>query len=265
MFRPSRIAGVLVIALALTGCAQKSEHAANDTASDSLLAANPVEPPQSGITPQKEYQPEQQQKEEAPPAPAPTPKPAASKPKVRTPAAETPSRPVARGVTVPAGTHIKISVAAQITSETAQTGDTWSGEVTQPLVLGTSAPIPAGSKVSGVIVSAKAAEKGSRAHLVLGVRTIEVDGRTYHIHATADSLIAGSTRTRNVGAVAGSAGAGALIGRAIGGSGKGALVGGLIGGLVGTGAVASSKGYQVTVKEGTELTFTTDDVVVMKE
>src|SRR5256885_11767041 len=56
MFRPSRIAGVLVIALALTGCAQKSEHAANDTASDSLLAANPVEPPQSGITPQKEYQ-----------------------------------------------------------------------------------------------------------------------------------------------------------------------------------------------------------------
>jgi hypothetical protein len=42
-------------------------------------------------------------------------------------------------------------------------------------------------------------------------------------------------------------------------------VGGLIGGLVGTGAVASTKGYQVVVKEGSELTFTTDDVVVMKE
>ena len=263
MIRPGRIAGVLVIALALTGCAQKSEQAANDTTSDSLLAANPVEPPQSGITPQKEYQPEQQPKEEAPPAP--TPK-SVSKPKSRpAPPKESPSQPVARGVTVPAGTHIKISVAAQITSETAQSGDTWSGEVTQPLVIGTSAPIPAGSKVSGVILSAKAAEKGSRAHLVLAVRTIEVDGRTYHIHATADSLVAGSTRARNVGAVAGSAGAGALIGKAIGGSGKGALVGGLIGGLVGTGAVASSKGYQVTVKEGTELTFTTDDIVVMKE
>jgi hypothetical protein len=260
MFRSSRIGSVLVIALALTGCAQKSEQAANDTASDSLLAANPVEPPQTGITPQTEYQPEQQQKETPPPAP----KPVASKPKPK-PAPPVTQAPVARGVTVPAGTGIKITVAANITSETAQSGDTWSGEVTEPLVIGTSAPIPAGSKVSGVIASSKAAEKGSRAHLVLAVRTIEVGGKTYHIHATADSLIAGSTRARNVGAVAGSAGAGALIGKAIGGSGKGALVGGLIGGLVGTGAVASTKGYQVTVKEGTELVFTTDDVVVMKE
>src|SRR5258705_7677616 len=183
MFRPSRIGGVLVIALALTGCAQKSEQATNDTASDSLLAANPVEPPQTGITPQTQYQPEQQAKQEIP-----APKPAAAKPrpKAKPPAAETPSEPVARGVTVPAGTGIKISIAAQITSETAQSGDTWSGEVTQPLVIGTSAPIPAGSRVSGVIASAKAAEKGSRAHLVLAVRTIEVNGRTYHIHATAD-------------------------------------------------------------------------------
>jgi hypothetical protein len=262
MFRPIRIGSVLVIALALAGCAQKSEQAANDTASDSLLAANPVEPPQTGITPQTEFQPEQQ-KETPPPPPA--PKPAASKPKPKPAPPETPSAPVARGVTVPAGTAIKISVAAQITSETAQSGDVWSGEVTEPLVIGTSAPIPAGSKVSGVISSAKAAEKGSRAHLVLAVRTIEVGGRTYHIHATADSLIAGSTRARNVGAVAGSAGAGALIGKAIGGGGKGALVGGLVGGLVGAGAVASTKGYQVTVKEGTEMVFTTDDVVVMKE
>src|SRR5437867_11658120 len=93
MFRPSRIAGVLVIALALTGCAQKSEQAANDSASDSLLASNPVEPPQSGITPQKEYQPEPQQKEETPPAP--TPKPAASKPKAKAtpPSSEAPSQP----------------------------------------------------------------------------------------------------------------------------------------------------------------------------
>jgi hypothetical protein len=29
--------------------------------------------------------------------------------------------------------------------------------------------------------------------------------------------------------------------------------------------VSSTKGYQVTVKEGTELVFTTDEMVVMKE
>jgi hypothetical protein len=262
MFHMKRLGVALAIALALAGCGQSNEQA-SETASDSLLAASPVEPAQTGITPQTEYQPEQPQQEPPPPAP----KPVASKPKPKPapPKNETPSQPVARGVTVPAGTAIKINVVAQITSETAMSGDTWSGVVTEPLVIGTSAPIPAGSKVSGVIASAKAAEKGSRAHLVLAVRTIEVNGRTYHIHATADSLIAGSTRARNVGAVAGSAGAGALIGKAVSGSGKGALVGGLIGGLVGAGAVSTSKGYQVTVKEGTELVFTTDDVVVMKE
>ncbi len=262
MRRLSGLSVALALALALAGCAQKTEQA-SETASDSLLAANPAEPPQTGITPQTEYQPEPPRQETPPP-----PKPAASKPKPKPapPAEEAPrAQPAPRGVTVPAGTAIKINVAAQITSETAQAGDTWTGVVTEPIIIGTSAPIPAGSKVSGVVAGAKAAEKGSRAFLVLAVRTIEVGGRTHHIHATADSIIAGSTRARNVGAVAGSAAAGALIGKAIGGSNKGALVGGLIGGVVGTGAVAGSKGYQVTVKEGAELTFTTDDVVVMKE
>ena len=262
MRRLSGLGVSLALALALAGCAQKTEQA-SETASDSLLAANPAEPPQTGITPQTEYQPESPKQETPPP-----PKPVASKPKPKPapPAEEAPrTQPAPRGVTMPAGTAIKINVAAQITSETAQPGDTWTGVVTEPIIIGTSAPIPAGSKVSGVVSGAKAAEKGSRAFLVLSVRTIDVGGRTHHIHATADSIIAGSTRARNVGAVAGSAAAGALIGKAIGGSNKGALVGGLIGGVVGTGAVAGSKGYQATIKEGAELVFTTDDVVVMKE
>src|SRR5262252_654685 len=103
MFKPNRWVGVVVIALALTGCAQKAEQQANETASDRLLAANPVKPPQTGITPQTQYQPEQQQKQETPPAPAPKPVAAKAKPKTAPKVAEIPSEPVARGVTVPAG------------------------------------------------------------------------------------------------------------------------------------------------------------------
>ena len=62
----------------------------------------------------------------------------------------------------------------------------------------------------------------------------------------------------------GGAAAGALIGRAIGGSGKGALIGGILGGAAATGAVASSKGYQVTVKEGTTLVFHVDQDTKLK-
>ena len=86
---------------------------------------------------------------------------------------------------------------------------------------------------------------------------VEANGKS-HISARPRQHHRGSTRTRNLGAIAGSAGAGALIGRAIGGSGKGALIGALVGGAAATGAVAKSKGFQATVKEGVELVFHVD-------
>jgi len=126
------------------------------------------------------------------------------------------------------------------------------------------APFPAGSVVHGVVDGVKPAEKGDRAVLVLRVTSIEANGKTHNIGATADSIVAGSTRTRNVGAVAGGAAAGALIGRAVGGSGKGALLGGILGGAAATGAVASSKGFQATVKEGVEIVFHVDKDTKLK-
>jgi hypothetical protein len=104
----------------------------------------------------------------------------------------------------------------------------------------------------------KPAEKGSRAFFVLRVTSIEANGRTHQLGATADSMIAGSTTKRNVGAIAGSAAAGALLGKAIGGSTKGAVIGGVLGGAAATGAVAASKGFQVEVKQGQEVVFRVD-------
>ncbi len=246
----------LAAGLALAGCARKAEQASTSSA-DSLLATNPVEQPQGSITPQTEYQ----QQEQQPEAPAPKPKTKTTKPPAPAPRAEAPENP---GVTVPTGTGIKIAVDVQISSETAHEGDAWTGVVKEPVVIGTAAPIPAGSTVSGIIAGVRPAEKGSRALLLLAVRSVEVGGKSHAIDAVADSIIAGSTRTRNVGAIAGSAAAGALIGKAVGGSGKGALIGGILGGAAATGAVAGTKGYQVVVKEGSELTFTVRHPVTMR-
>jgi hypothetical protein len=240
MRRMAWMLGITLMVVTLAGCAKKSEQAAA-TSSDSLLSANPVETPQGDITPQSQYQ-EPKPQAQAPPAPAAAP---ASKPKSKpAPQATAPSNP---GVAMPAGTGIKITVNAQISSETAKPGDAWTGTVSAPVVIGMAAPIPAGSTVSGVVLASEGAEKGSRAFLVLGVRSIDVGGTSHAVHATADSIIAGSTRARNLGAIAGSAAAGALIGKAVGGSNKGALIGGLIGAAAGTGAVAKSKGYQVVI------------------
>lgn len=255
MRRMAWMLGITLMVVALAGCARKSEQAAA-TSSDSLLSANPVETPQGDITPQAQYQ-EPKPQAQTPPAPASKPKPK-SKP---APQATAPSNP---GVTMPAGTGIKIAVNAQISSETAKPGDAWTGTVSAPVVIGTAAPIPAGSTVSGVVLASEGAEQGSRAFLVLGVRSVDVGGTSHAVHATADSIVAGSTRARNLGAIAGGAAAGALIGKAVGGSNKGALIGGLIGAAAGTGAVAKSKGYQVVIKEGTEIVFNTNDAIVMK-
>jgi hypothetical protein len=225
---------------------------------DSLLASNPSEQTPGNLTPQEQYQqpaPETQ----APPTPAPTPKKKKNPPST----SSSYSTPKPQGVTVPAGTSFKVAVATKITSATAMPGDTWTGTVKDPVIIGDRVVIPAGATVNGVVSGARPAEKGSRAMLLLAVRSVEVDGQTHSISADADSIVAGSTRARNVGAVAGGAGAGALIGKAIGG-GKGALIGGLLGAGAATGAVAASKGYQVEVKEGAEISFNVNESVVMK-
>lgn len=256
--RTTSLLALLALVLA-TGCGQKpAEQASTGASTDSLLASSPIEQPQGQLQPQTDFQPQTTPGSETPkpetpapknePAPAPKPKPA----------------PAAPTATVTAGTGIKITMGGALTSETATVGQEWSGTVAEALTVGNLAPFPAGAVVHGVVDGVKPAAKGDRAVLVLRVTSIEANGKSHTISATADSIVAGSTRARNVGAVAGGAAAGALIGKAVGGSGKGALIGGILGGAAATGAVASSKGYQATVKEGAEMVFHVDKDTKLK-
>lgn len=253
IIRRSLVAFALLLALAslTAGCGQKNDQAAGSATSDSLLSTNPIEQPQGGIDPQQGVQPEATPAPETttpPPTPAPKPakKPVASAPKA------------APSTTVPGGTAIKVGIDVALNTETANAGDPWSGTIKEAVTIGSAAPFPAGSVVHGVVAAVKPAEKGSRAFFVLRVTSIESNGATHEIGATADSMIAGSTTKRNVGAIAGSAAAGALIGKAVGGSTKGAVIGGILGGAAATGAVAASKGFQVEVKQGQEVVFHVD-------
>ena len=239
-------AASLLAVVALVGCGQMTE--TSEMTTDSLLASSPIEQPEGDITPQTDFQ---EPSQSSPPAPAPT----RTRPRSSTPAPSTPSRPVDTGVTVSAGTPIDVAVTMQISSETAKNGDTWTGEVKENIIVGDRIVIPAGSLVTGIVSSAVPAEKGSRASLDLAVQSVSINGKSYDVSAGTEAIVAGSTRARNLGAIAGSAAAGALVGKAVGGGGKGALIGGLIGGAAATGAVAKSKGYQVVIKEGTVITF----------
>jgi hypothetical protein len=246
------VASLLVIAL--SSCGQKAEQQLAESTTDSLLSSSPVEQPAGDISPQTDYQTPPEPANNEPPAPTPSRTP--SKPKPSTSRPSTPSEPpAAHGTLVASGTALQIAVNSPLSSETAHVGDAWSGEVKEPVIIGSDVVIPAGSRVEGVVTGALGAAKGDRAALDLAVRAIVIDGKEYSVGADTDSIIAGSTRARNLGAIAGGAAAGALLGKAIGGSGKGAAIGAIIGGAAATGAVAKSKGFQVVIKEGTIITF----------
>lgn len=239
---------IILLLSAAAGCARQDATTADTAMSDSLLSSNPIEPPAGDITPQGELEqpaPEAQQ-------PAAT-TPPVSRPRTQPAPAKTPAR--APGYTVAAGTPLNIAVNTQITTETANVGDTWSGEVKDNVIVGDKVAFPAGSIVSGRITEVIPAEKGKLAKLGMSVTSITANGTTYEVDAPMEPIEAGSPRARNIGAVAGGAAAGALIGKAVGGGGKGALVGGLIGAAATGAAVAKSKGYQVVLKEGTVVDF----------
>ena len=167
-------------------------------------------------------------------------------------------------LTVPAGTSIDITLDTRITSETASVGDAWNGSTRAATMVDGHQVIPAGSPVVGTVAAATPAHKGDRAMLDLTLASVNVDGRSYHLRASTEAVIAGSTRARNLGAIAGATAAGAVVGQAIGGSTKSTVIGAVIGGGAATGVVSQTKGYQVVLKQGTPLTFTTGAPVAVR-
>ncbi|MEO5988580.1 MAG: hypothetical protein ABIU54_14605 [Candidatus Eisenbacteria bacterium] len=164
---------------------------------------------------------------------------------------------------VTAGTTISVTLGSLISSENAAVGDAWHGTLAENVETLNGGMISAGSEVHGVVTGVTSAQRGSRAMLDLGVRGISSNGRNHSITANGEAVIAGSTRARNLGAIAGGAAAGALIGKVVG-DGKNGAVGGLIGGAAATGVVATSKGYQVVLKPGTQMNFTVNQTVAMR-
>ena len=166
--------------------------------------------------------------------------------------------------TLPTGSSIDITLGTALTSETAHVGNAWSGSTRSASVVDGRNVIPAGSSVRGTISGVTPAKKGDRAMLDLALTSFTVGDRDYPVHGTMESVIAGSTRARNLGVIGGAAVAGAVIGHQFSHSDKGTLVGGLIGAGAATGVVSQTDGYQVVLKQGTPLTFTTSVAVAVR-
>jgi hypothetical protein len=162
-------------------------------------------------------------------------------------------------MTVPSGTSLEVTLGTSLSSESASVGDEWTGSV-----LNGRDGIPAGSVVRGTVRAVTAAQKGNRAMLDLALSSITIGNHRYPVHGSMEAIIAGSPRARNLGAIGAATAAGAIVGHAVGGSGKGTLVGAIVGGGAATGVVSQTKGWQVVLKSGTPLTFTTSEALAVR-
>jgi hypothetical protein len=182
------------------------------------------EPGAAGIDDQTAVQPDAS----AAPAPAPAQAMAPPPPPVE--------KPKPQPIVVPSGTTLTITVGQALSSKTSQTGQTFIGTLAQPVSVGGRSAIPAGSTISGTVVSAKSKGKiKGQGELDLALTSVTVRGQTYNIQTAVVAQTVKGKGKRTAVATGGGAAGGALIG-GIAGGGKGAGIGALVGagaGLVG--------------------------------
>lgn len=157
--------------------------------------------------------------------------------------------------TVPSGAEIKVRTDQQITADSKNVGQTYSGSVAEDVSNSSGqVVIPKGSRAELGTVASSSKVGGDK--VAVDLMSVEVNGNRYNIEASAykpGSVGANKTTAKYAG---GGALAGAVIG-ALAGGGKGAAIGTLAGGAAGAGTQVLTSGKSLNIPAETVLTFKT--------
>jgi hypothetical protein len=199
-----------------------------------------------------------------PPAPAPTPAPApapaaAPPPAAAMTAAAPAPPPPPKQYTVPAGTSLLVRLEQTVSAKNSNVGDSFSGVLSQSVVVHGVTVIRAGAPVSGVVTAAKGKGRFKGAgDLAIAVKRVG----DYAVDTTAYEATSKGKGKRTAGFVGGGAGGGALIGGLAGG-GKGALIGGLLGAGAGTAGAAFTGNKDITLPAESVITFKLNEPITV--
>lgn len=160
---------------------------------------------------------------------------------------------VVREVTLPAGTLLQLSLNTAVASDTSQVEDAVSARLTSPVVVGGRTVLPAGATVNGIVTDADDSGRVTgRAHIGLDFTSVTTGGTRYDMSAAPYSQLAEATKGEDATKIGIGAGAGAVIGGLLGGK-KGAAQGAAVGGGAGTGVVLATKGREVRLASGADV------------
>jgi hypothetical protein len=170
-------------------------------------------------------------------------------------ASKTPA-PTFREVTIPSGTTLSLSLTSAVASDTSKVEDAVSAELTQAVVVDGRDVLPAGSTVTGQVTSAEASGRvKGRAQVAFRFDTLTTGGTKYDVQTAGLSRVASATKGEDATKIGIGAGAGAVVGGLLGGKG-GAAKGAAVGGGAGTGLVLATKGQEMRLAPGADVTTT---------
>jgi hypothetical protein len=164
--------------------------------------------------------------------------------------------------TVPTGTKLDLTINDELSSRKNKPGDTFTAKVFSAVRDASGAiVIDEGSTVNGSIVAVKPApNRRTPGTLTIALSTVEIDGKTFPIRATIDSVQreyrkqpvnAGDAAKVGVGAAAG-----AVVGQVISKNTKGTVIGAVVGGIAGAGVAAETKDLDIVIPDGSHVLVT---------
>jgi hypothetical protein len=177
---------------------------------------------------------------------------------------EAPPARVVREVTVPAGTSLPLELLTALSSETAQVEAPVQARVRRAVEIDGHTAIPAGTILSGTVTDVERAGRvQGRSRLAFRFDSATVNGVRENLRTNPIAFEGEATKKEDATKIGVGAGIGAAIG-AIAGGGSGAAKGAAIGGAAGTGAVLATRGKEVELAAGADLTATTASAVTVE-
>ena len=175
-------------------------------------------------------------------------------------------RPKYREVTIPAGTVLPVELQTAVASDTSNIEDPVRATLRRAIVVNGAQALPAGTAVLGHVTAAdRSARVKGRARIAFRFTRLDPPGEAERvtIRTGVISRLAEATKKQDAAKIGGGAAGGAIIGGILGG-GDGAAKGAAIGGAAGTGVVLSTRGKEVRLGPGADLSVTLQAPVTVR-
>ena len=168
------------------------------------------------------------------------------------PAKATP-RPRSASVTIPSGTSLPLALTSALSSDGSAVEDAVAAELTRPVMVNGREVLPAGTRLTGVVTAVDDSDRvKGRASIAFRFTSLRTGGQQDDLAAAPLSHLAPATKSEDAVKIGIGAGAGAVIGGILGGK-DGAAKGAAVGGGAGTGVVLATKGREVRLGPGADV------------